>query len=46
MDVLDRLFDKLWPDLEEKLLGIPVPVSEKNVKAKRDPDEMIAEIST
>ena len=39
---LDELFDAMWPKLEEKLRAMPAP--EENVVAKRDVDEMIAEI--
>jgi hypothetical protein len=36
------LFDKLWPDLEKELAGIPEPSGA--VPPQRPPDEMLAEI--
>lgn len=39
---LDRIFDKMWPDLEEALKKMPN--AEKNVPAERPEREMIAEI--
>jgi hypothetical protein len=39
---LIEIFDAMWPKLEEKLRTIPKP--EEDVVAKRDVDEMIAEI--
>jgi hypothetical protein len=39
---LDRLFDRMWPDLEQKLQTMPQP--EQVVEAKRSEYEMIAEI--
>lgn len=39
---LKGIFDTWWPQLEEKLKGLPAP--ERVVDAKRDPNEMISEI--
>jgi hypothetical protein len=41
-NVLDHLFDKLWPDLEKKLDTMPEP--EEVVETKRPTDEMLAEV--
>ena len=39
---LNTIFDKMWPELEKSIAGMPSP--DQVVEAKRSPDEMIAEI--
>ena len=41
-DNLDRLFERMWPDLEHKLTTIPK--SEQVAVAKRSPEDMVTEI--
>jgi len=39
---LDKLFERMWPDLEKDITSMPAP--EKDVPAKRPPEDMLAEV--
>jgi hypothetical protein len=39
---LDKLFDKMWPDVEQSIKTMPLP--EKDVPEKRSVEEMVAEV--
>ena len=41
-DLVDKVFDRMWPDLEAKLSNLPAPVGA--IARKRSTDEMVAEI--